>query len=214
MGLPVLQLNVDNDFDASDDSVKDKDYVPSSNTESDSEEETLQAPLRDVHNEAHDDENAVQNIIEEINEISSKKRMRRPHSWSKNILKRKRNCGEAYITTSGKSIAARTIRPPCGNKCRLQCTTKFTEDQRQTFHASYWAIGNIEGQRHYLVQSMVPITPKYRVQKPGSKRSNNYAYFFETTGVRTRVCKTFFLNTLDISNKMIFSACKKKIMKV
>ena len=57
---------------------------------------------------------------------------------------------------------------------------------------------------------MENIIPKYRMSTPGSKRIHNNAYYFEINNIRIRVCKTFFMRTLDISSKMIFTTTKKK----
>ncbi|KAJ8886061.1 hypothetical protein PR048_012267 [Dryococelus australis] len=58
------------------------------------------------------------------------KRQRNENDWSTNILKKKRNKGEGYISTKGKNIPAHEMTPPCKETCRLQCHTKYTQDQR------------------------------------------------------------------------------------
>lgn len=47
--------------------------------------------------------------------------------------------------------------------------------------------------------------PKYRrvVEGRGSTRGNNIGYYFAINGIRRRVCKTFFMNTLNIGDKFI-----------
>ena len=57
---------------------------------------------------------------------------------------------------------------------------------------------------------MENIIPKYRMSTPGSKRTHNNAYYFEINNIRIKVRKKFFMRTLDISSKMIFTTTKKK----
>lgn len=38
---------------------------------------------------------------------------------------------------SKKIVKAKTMLPPCGIKCRLKCSEKFTEDKRKDIFKSY-----------------------------------------------------------------------------
>ncbi|KAL1452066.1 hypothetical protein WDU94_006382 [Cyamophila willieti] len=96
--------------------------------------------------------------------------------------------------------------------CRLGCTGKIPGETRETLLNQFWALGCIEKQRCYLQNLMEEIVPKYKyVKSDGTEpRSNNRAFFFEIDGERIQVCRIFFLNTLDISNKMAYTAWVKK----
>ncbi|KAJ8886016.1 hypothetical protein PR048_012222 [Dryococelus australis] len=108
---------------------------------------------------------------------------RNENDWSTNILKKKRNKGEGYISTKGKIIPAHEMKPPCKETCRLQCHTKYTQDQRVT-----------------------KIEP---IQKSMRKRANNFAYYLTVSGRKVRVSKTFFLNTLGVSERYAYIAWDK-----
>ncbi|KAJ8879606.1 hypothetical protein PR048_020214, partial [Dryococelus australis] len=43
------------------------------------------------------------------------------------------------ISTKGKNIHAHEMKPPCQEKCRLQCHTKYTHDQSMYKRANYFA---------------------------------------------------------------------------
>lgn len=56
---------------------------------------------------------------------------------------------------------------------------------------------------------MESLVPKYRRVVEGSKRGNNIAYFFTINGLRRRVCKTFFMNTLNVGDRFIRTSWAK-----
>ena len=129
----------------------------------------------------------------------------------KNISKIKRNSGQKYISrTSKKLVDAKKVGTPCGDSCRIKYSTKISENGWQDIHRSFWKLGDNNLQRSFILQCMENIIPKYRMSTPGSKRTHNNAYYFEINNIRIRVCKTFFMRTLDISSKMIFTTTKKK----
>lgn len=93
----------------------------------------------------------------------------------------------------------------------------ITEIQRQQLLKEYWDLGEIERQWSFIIQSMEEVNPPQRYVRIDSdgtiapKRENNNAYFFTVSGVKIRICKTFFKNTLDIKNRPIETALKKRI---
>lgn len=127
------------------------------------------------------------------------------------MAKAKRNVGEEYIARGGYVRPARHLQEPCDvDKCYQKCTEKFTDDQRMEIFKYYWNLGDLTLQRQFIINSMHRVQPKYRRPKDGSKRSLNYAYFMQAgNGERQRVCKTFYLNTLDVSRVTIDTALKK-----
>nr|CAH7732169.1 unnamed protein product [Callosobruchus chinensis] len=74
-----------------------------------------------------------------------KKRLRFPEKWRKNVAKALRNNGKEYVSVSkdGKVRPARTIQPPCGDKCKLQCSKKFTEEDRNLLFTEYWNLATL-----------------------------------------------------------------------
>lgn len=51
--------------------------------------------------------------------------------------------------------------------------------------------------------------PKYRLNTEGSKRGYNTAYYFTVGEEKIRVCKDYFMKTLDVGDKFIRNAFKK-----
>ena len=78
-----------------------------------------------------------------------RKRKRQLELWEKNITKSKRAKGEAYISPStGKMVSSSKPGPPC--KCKKQCYTKFTDDERQRIFSLFWELGDKAVQDAYL----------------------------------------------------------------
>lgn len=79
-----------------------------------------------------------------------RKRKRDEESWKQNKAKSLRNAGKQYINKKNKEIKPRSVQPPCGDKCRLKCCEKISEDQRQTIFNVYWKLGRVDAQSDHL----------------------------------------------------------------
>lgn len=65
-------------------------------------------------------------------------------------------------------------------------------------------------QREYIARNMEEIKPKYQYKRIDSNRKFKNAFYFYLDGTKTRVCKTFFKNTLDITDRCIRTVIEKK----
>ncbi|KAJ8877512.1 hypothetical protein PR048_021967 [Dryococelus australis] len=154
--------------------VKDKTYVPQNNSGNDSDERIISASSS---------VNVTELSNHRISLSPSKgvsislikrgiKRKRDTEKWKRNVQKKVRNSGKAYeMHTSSKEIGEeRAIKPPCSVKCKLQCSTKFSEEYRKVLFSTYWELGDLKKQRQYDANSMVIINPKYRYIHVGGTR--------------------------------------------
>ncbi|GFO02671.1 Ws0399_0 protein [Plakobranchus ocellatus] len=66
-----------------------------------------------------------------------RKRTRNPAEWKRNIQKRLKYTGKAYVSTSGKEKLAKTIGPSCGVSCALRCSSHFDDEARGTIFKGY-----------------------------------------------------------------------------
>ncbi|XP_013105112.2 uncharacterized protein LOC106085419 [Stomoxys calcitrans] len=144
-----------------------------------------------------------------------KKRKRKEETWKKNVLKTARNSGKSYVshTPEKKVRSERKVKPPCLDSCKLKCTTKLNENERNTIFSNFWKLANLEKQRQYIANNTEPITPKYRyVRGDGSRKPRimNNAFYFRLGEKKIRVCKLFFKNTLDINDRNITTVLLKK----
>lgn len=142
------------------------------------------------------------------------KRTKQPENWKRNIIKKKRNSGMEYESHSlmKKVKPARQIKNPCAETCKLECYKNFSDDERKHLFNLYWALGDIEKQRQYIDKCMQKIEPRYRYMRIGGNRGprqNNNAFFFKQGDEVVRVCKLFFKNTLDITDRSIRTVLDK-----
>ncbi|XP_039296243.1 uncharacterized protein LOC111058861 isoform X2 [Nilaparvata lugens] len=139
-----------------------------------------------------------------------RKRFRNVSQWKKNAAKLKRNSGQAYVNSRGKSIDAKSVKPSCDlRKCRLKCSSKISEEQRALILNRFYDLGDVTRQRDWILKNIEKIEPKYRYAKEGSNRAFNVAYFLFCDENKIQVCRTFFLNTLNISKTVVSTALKK-----
>jgi hypothetical protein len=148
----------------------------------------------------------------------SRKRQRKPAEWARNKQKLCRQNGNEYVSAAGKIVEARKV----GNhkiKCRFDCLEKFDDSDRSDIHADFWTLSDLE-KRHYYARTVERMTKERTRLRPGSnqaKRKNHgkvfsFKYFFYNGLVKERVCKSFYLKTLDISQKRIasyFATCNE-----
>lgn len=71
-----------------------------------------------------------------------RKRVANQENWRKNVVKKLKNSGKSYVSSSksNKVFEAKKVLPPCGEKFKLKCFTKFTEENRQSIFEDYWKL--------------------------------------------------------------------------
>ncbi|XP_050512862.1 uncharacterized protein LOC126888557 [Diabrotica virgifera virgifera] len=129
---------------------------------------------------------------------TGKKRVAVAENWLSNKAKKLRNSGQAYTSRSKsqKPIVARSIRPACGDKCRLKCSNKTDENTRKDILKKYWTLENINRQREFIHKWMKPVKPAYRYSSADRPRQHNNSYYFHiNNNEQVRVCKYFFMAT-------------------
>lgn len=136
------------------------------------------------------------------------------------MLKKIRNCGKLYkyesSSTGRKTLKvreARAVKPSCGEKCKLACSIKLSEEDRMQLFSAYWDLANREKQWQCIANSMTTVQPHYRYVRVGGKRGtrkNNNAFNFRIGDQQIRVCKVCFNNTLNINDRPIRTVLEKK----
>lgn len=161
----------------------------------------------------HSSDTAELHTYDKYGRLQLKKIVKRPHKWIKNIAKANRSIGLEYVTRDGIIRRSRSLKPPCGSNCRLKCSARMSAEKRKEIFDAYWRLGDCTLQRQFIITSLERIEPKNRRPKEGSQRSLNYGYIlYDNYLLRqnpTRVCKTFFLQTLDVSAMTVKTAIKK-----
>lgn len=175
-------------------------------------EQYIQSPihlglLTSIDADAVPDKKNIENVSEQ-----NRKRKRNENMWKKNVSKKLRNEGKSYVSATRKIVPERNIKNSCSEKCKLQCSTKFTETERKSIFNSYWSLGNISKQWNFISNSMEEIRPKYRYVRESCRKARQYnnAFYFKLRGEKIRVCKLFFKNTLGITDRPICTVMKKQ----
>lgn len=136
-------------------------------------------------------------------ECRSRERKRDPKKWKVNILKRKRHHGDEYTDRNGKLHRARKVRVKknCATGCSFKCSSLISPVDREEINTKFWILGR-EKQQDYFAQ-----TTKQSERESERKR---ISYYLTVNGKQIRVCKDFYLETLDISQTRIKTYHKNK----
>ncbi|XP_057305163.1 uncharacterized protein LOC130642101 [Hydractinia symbiolongicarpus] len=148
--------------------------------------------------------------------LTSRKRKRNPEEWKNNLRKKAVNTGQefSYQVKNNKDgqmitkkIKKREIKPPCQEKCRLQCSKSFTNEERLKIFHKFYNTGDKCKQSQQLA-TLVTQAPKKRSTKdenyqPKRNREFTRLYTLIRNGVQVKVCSTMFLNTLGINKKRV-----------
>ncbi|CAG9812850.1 unnamed protein product [Phaedon cochleariae] len=203
-----------------DDLIDDLDTRAGSIANSDDSNETLEAIRQRIRrnllltmNQNIDEIDVSNKENFDVSESSrkSRKRKRNQNSWQREQLKQKRNSGQAYITSKNRrKVSERSLKSTCGETCRYKCNEVFTSADRKSILKSFWEIGQNTQQRQYISSNIVDVNPKFRYPKDNTNRSINQAYHLAKNNKQVRVCKKFFMATLDIGDTMIRSTLKKR----
>lgn len=104
-------------------------------------------------------------------------------------------------------VKAKQIKIPSNDRCKLKCTTKLSEEKREAIFRFYWNLADISKQRAFLLTLMQEVDPQYSNRQ---KRTPNNAFYFKKSEKKIRVCKVFFVSTLGVTNRCIWSVISKR----
>lgn len=140
----------------------------------------------------------------------AKKRQRKPELWATNIQKKLRNAGKRYRSAKGYIVEARSMAAPCA--CRQECATKVNEKNRLMNFSCYWNLDDICKKRKFIADH-IKLERPMRAMKKSRAFSRLILHFLDVMNSdgskeQIKVCKTMFLNTLDVSNTVITTTVK------
>ncbi|XP_072402345.1 uncharacterized protein [Diabrotica undecimpunctata] len=161
----------------------------------DSEEDRNYSPIEESSSDSNHD---LQNIADvHLNKSLKKKgknRLRYSDLDKRQVRKRKRNAGEEYVGYKNKLVKARSLQNYI-HTCRFQCQ-KFTDEERQEIFNQFWGLGNWNLQNAFITSCTEIALPKRRRTEAVTNKGKSVTIKLKNM----RVCKMFFLKTLDISN--------------
>ncbi|CAG9785725.1 unnamed protein product [Diatraea saccharalis] len=134
----------------------------------------------------------------------SKKRSRNERTWKKKAAALAREKGEEYISYKNKVIPKKSIQEGilCHEKCRLQCSTHFAIDERQSILESYYSL-DVNSKNALLFNSIVSKPVERQRCNAKTHKSASYKYFVKFAGVTKQVCKLGLCRLYQISRKKV-----------
>lgn len=110
-----------------------------------------------------------------------KKRVVHANDWACNVRKRKLAGGNEYLSKKGKVVPAKVMKPPCS--CRMKCSEKLPEYERQKIFDSYWSEEKTTDiKRQFIFACVVRhSTARSRKREQNSNKSKDYTLFYYFT---------------------------------
>ncbi|CAG9812835.1 unnamed protein product [Phaedon cochleariae] len=143
--------------------------------------------------------------------VKGKKRVKRVETWAKEKAKRQKNSGKEYQSKSGNIVQAKSMKPPCPVRCVLKCADKFSEDFRRKLFEDFWELACLQQQRDFLGACVEQLELSYRRISAANPRKPNCAFYLRNNDEKMRVCKTFLLNTLGVSERTLRTVISSKL---
>lgn len=85
-----------------------------------------------------------------------------------------------------KTVAARAMKQPCGDKYKMQCSSKIKDDQRMKIFSKYWELGDVNLQRNFINSCTQAIMPAIRFTGKQKPRGYNNAFNFTVDSEKKR----------------------------
>lgn len=110
-----------------------------------------------------------------------------------------------------KEMKLKEPKPIDCSNCKFLCSLNFPENLRSEICKSFWQLADYRRQKDFILMNVKSSTPKRRrpSREPSENskiRTNSKSFFL----LNKRVCQTFFLKTLSISNGPLIKAFQHK----
>lgn len=132
-----------------------------------------------------------------------KKRLRKTENWISVKAKRLKDRGKSYKSRTGKVIQAK--------KCVLGCSKKVSENYRAQVFKEYWEMASLQRHRDFMGSCVEQLQLKYIRITTGVSRKPNCAFYLVINGEKVRICKTFLINTLGITERTIRTVIESRV---
>ncbi|XP_065650615.1 uncharacterized protein LOC136078746 [Hydra vulgaris] len=135
----------------------------------------------------------------------TRKRKRDPSSWKKEIRKTLRQSGQQYVGSNNKIQRGKFIKD-CKRDhtvCRFKCKIKISVTDEETLHKQHWILNDQEKRLFYSQTTIVENKKRCHLAENPKLKKKSYSYYFIVSDELIRVCKEFYLCTLDIDEKRI-----------
>ncbi|CAG4939248.1 unnamed protein product [Parnassius apollo] len=164
--------------------------------------------------ERRDPEGAIGNLGE-INHpdfdepVRGRKRVRNFDRWAKNIRKRKRTAGQEYRIVRGSIVPAKVFTPGVCSY-RFKCSEQVSSENQEAIHVMFYQLTSWDAQTTWLCSAIKTLEPKRRKQRQNAQNPSRINYVRQFMLLDKRVCKSFFLKVIQMSNKRLDYALRNK----
>ncbi len=136
-----------------------------------------------------------------------------PSHWKRNnVRKLKKISGETHRKSLNQEVQERHPVDLGVHECTFQCK-QFSEEDRERLCAEFWKLANYERQKDFLLSNVVSgdvQRRRVRAEDETPRKNQSYSHHFSLNGVRLRVCKPFFMATLNINKSQVYNAFKQQ----
>ncbi|CAG9818856.1 unnamed protein product [Phaedon cochleariae] len=217
----------DEEKDTNSDSIEEREEENEEEHEGDHEEEhekEYEEEHEQEHEKEHEGEHELRDFSETGENVDKGKRRKRylvdEAKWSSSINKKRREKGEKYYGKKkvDNEWKYNVFRQKKVIKCRCKCKLSskksvlkcglLTEDERNEIFSSFWSELDWK-QRKLYIQLLVNVKTtrrhRHRLVEAESRRKYSWKYHLKKSDERIPVCKTMFLNTLGIGERMVMN---------
>lgn len=145
----------------------------------------------------------------------TRKRTSTPANWKRTKAKEANNSGVVHTSAKGIEKRARSLKPPCSDKCRKKCFSRVSLEIRNKNFDTFWNRAQDKSSKWLFLSKLINIAEiKQRkvtiIEDEEPWRKHSYEYHLkDLDGELISVCHTMFLNTFDVSQKVIRNALAK-----
>ncbi|XP_047125175.1 uncharacterized protein LOC124807374 [Hydra vulgaris] len=142
----------------------------------------------------------------------TRKRKSAPKTWSQNMRKQLRQPGQPYKNRKGENVPCMSVtkKKDCLNSCKFRCAQNISDEERTRIFADFWSMDDMQ-KRHFYSRTTERLQKKrHRTINENSRKAYSFYYSFFVGDWQTRVCKEFYLTTLNISSRRVYYYHEKK----
>lgn len=109
-----------------------------------------------------------------------------------------------YTSLTKKIVPARSVQRICGPGCKFKCEEKISESSRIAFFTEFWSITDHSKKYVFLLRHASEKCNEENVDEV--KKRKSMVYIINERGKHIIVCKSMFINKLNISGQMLDTA--------
>lgn len=131
---------------------------------------------------------------------------KRKPSCSREKRKLARQSGKEYINTRNMLVKAKKFKYKICDKCPFKCTSRITYEAAKCIHDEFWKLSDTLKNKFYERTTQKEFKKRERKRIPSnenSRRTYSFLYFFHVGSDRVRVCRDFYVKTLNISPRRV-----------